>query len=94
MKIAVITDVHANLPALWAVLAATRQERCDLIVHTGDAIGIGPFPAECLELLLETPHMICLMGNHDAWLVDGLPKADLILEKGPDHAGERVWLRK
>jgi len=73
MKIAVITDVHANRPALRAVLASMRQERWDLIVHTGDAIGIGPFPAECLELLLETPQLICLMGNHEAWLVDGLP---------------------
>ncbi|HUS17041.1 MAG TPA: metallophosphoesterase family protein, partial [Chloroflexia bacterium] len=72
-KLIIITDVHANLPALTAVLEAARQEGCDGIVHTGDAIGIGPFPAECLALLLETPQLECVMGNHDAWFAEGLP---------------------
>src|SRR5438270_14054285 len=74
MKIAVITDAHANLPALRAALEAIRAEGCDAIFHTGDAIGIGPFPAETLELLLGTPHMQCVTGNHDAWFVEGLPQ--------------------
>jgi protein phosphatase len=52
MKIAVMTDVHANLPALAAALDAIRREGCEALFHTGDAIGIGPYPAECLDLLL------------------------------------------
>jgi predicted phosphodiesterase len=72
-KIAVITDVHANLPALDAALAAIAREGCDAIYHTGDAIAIGPYPAECLDRLLHTPKMHLLMGNHDAWLAEGLP---------------------
>lgn len=52
MKLAVLTDVHANLPALRAALRALEQEGFDLLVHLGDAIAIGPFPSECLELLL------------------------------------------
>ena len=55
MKIAILTDVHGNLPALQVALRAIRREGADAIFHTGDAIGIGPFPAECLELLLSTP---------------------------------------
>lgn len=73
MRIAVITDVHANLPALMAALTAIAREGYDLLVHTGDAIGIGPFPAECVERLLSTPNIRCLMGNHDAWFAHGLP---------------------
>ena len=46
MKIAVLTDVHGNLPALQIAMRAIRRERCDAVFHTGDAIGIGPFPAE------------------------------------------------
>ena len=46
MKIAVLTDVHGNLPALQVALRAIRREGADAIFHTGDAIGIGPFPAE------------------------------------------------
>jgi putative phosphoesterase len=71
-RIAVITDVHANLPALDAALAAIDALGCDLIVHTGDAVGIGPFAAETLERLLAVPSMRFVKGNHDAWLGDDI----------------------
>jgi predicted phosphodiesterase len=74
MRIVVMTDVHANLPALEAALAAVRAEGCDAIFHTGDAIAIGPHPAECLDLLLRTPHVHLVRGNHEAWFVEGLPE--------------------
>ena len=73
MKIAVITDAHGNLPALQAALQAISSEGVDQIFHTGDAIGIGPFPAETLDLLLNTPGMRFVMGDFDAYFVDGLP---------------------
>ncbi|MCY3773256.1 MAG: metallophosphoesterase family protein [Gemmatimonadetes bacterium] len=73
MKIAILTDVHGNLPALQAALRAIRREDCDAIFHTGDSIGIGPYPAECLDLILNTPRMVPIMGNHDAWFAYGLP---------------------
>ncbi|MBN1966276.1 MAG: metallophosphoesterase family protein [Anaerolineae bacterium] len=73
MQIAVLTDVHANLPALQAALEVIRQAGCARIVHTGDAIAIGPHPAECLALLLEAG-ADCIMGNHDDWFVHGLPQ--------------------
>ena len=72
-KIAIITDAHANLPALDAALAAIGSEGCDAIYHVGDAIAIGPYPAECLDRLLNTPGIQLLMGNHDAWFAFGLP---------------------
>ena len=74
MKIAVLTDVHGNLPALQVALRAIRREGTDAIFHTGDAIGIGPFPAECLELMLNTPRMNLICGNHEAWFSTGLPE--------------------
>lgn len=74
MRIIVMTDVHANLPALRAALKAINRDGYDIIVHTGDAIGIGPYPAECLELLLNTPNVCFVMGNHDSYFVNGLPK--------------------
>lgn len=74
MKIAVITDVHANLPALQAALESIEREGVDAIYHTGDAIGIGPYPAETLDLLLNTPNMRFVMGNHDALFAAGLPE--------------------
>jgi predicted phosphodiesterase len=42
-KIAVITDTHANLPALKTALNAIHAEGCDLIYHVGDAIALEPY---------------------------------------------------
>ena len=74
IRVAVITDARANLPALEPARAAIARAGCDAIYHTGDAIGIGPHPAECLDRLLRTPKVRCLMGNHDAWFAHGLPE--------------------
>jgi predicted phosphodiesterase len=73
IRIAVIADLHANLPALEAALAAIRANGCDLVYHIGDAIAIGPHPRECLDLLLSTPDVVCLMGNHESYFVQGIP---------------------
>lgn len=73
-RIAVMTDAHGNLPALEAALRAIRGDDVDAIYHTGDAIGIGPFPAEVLDRLLHTAGLRLVMGNHDAWFAFGLPE--------------------
>jgi predicted phosphodiesterase len=65
--------MHANLPALRAALQDIGEQGCDVIYHLGDAIGIGPYPAECLEVLLNSPGTRCLLGNHDAWFAFGFP---------------------
>ncbi len=73
IKAAVITDVYANLTALNAELAVIAREDCDVIYCLGDVVGIGPYPAECLNLLLGLPSARFIMGNHDAWFAFGLP---------------------
>lgn len=73
-KIAVITDVHANLPALQAVLDVLAVEGYDTLYHTGDAVGIGPYPREALDLLLATPRAHLLLGNHELRYLEGMPE--------------------
>ena len=73
MRIAILTDVHANLPALEVAIKEIERANCDAIYHLGDAIAIGPYPSECLDILLNTPKMHLIMGNHDAWFAHGLP---------------------
>ena len=50
MRIAVLADIHGNLPALRAVLAEIDQDPVDAIVVAGDVVG-GPLVRETLELL-------------------------------------------
>ena len=76
-RIAVFTDVHANLPALDAALREIDRLGADAIYHTGDVIGIGPYPAECISRLLLRNATNLLMGNHDAWFAFGLPDPSL-----------------
>lgn len=73
IKIVVMTDIHANLPALEAALEVVREEGYDLLVQTGDVIAIGPYPRECLELILSMPQVVNIRGNHEGYFVDGIP---------------------
>jgi len=74
MTIIVFTDTHANLPALLALKNAIANEGYNEAFHTGDVLDIGPYPAECLELMAEIPRLTQLMGNHEEFLVKGIPE--------------------
>jgi len=69
MQYAVLSDVHANIEALKAVLQDVEGRKIRNIVFLGDAVGYGPDPNECVELLKERCNII-LAGNHD-WGVVG-----------------------
>lgn len=64
MKIAVISDIHANLQALEAVIDDIRETGADEVWCLGDAVGYGANPNEVLEILADTCS-VCLIGNHD-----------------------------
>jgi predicted phosphodiesterase len=85
MRIAVISDIHANLHALQAVLAAISQEDIDEIWCLGDLVGYGPRPNECVERVREHA-TVCLAGNHDLAVVE---RVDLGLFMGPAGAAAR-----
>ncbi|MGE4618714.1 MAG: metallophosphoesterase family protein [Planctomycetota bacterium] len=63
MRTAILSDVHANLPALEAVLADIDASGVDRIFCLGDVIGYGPEPRECLELCASFD--VNLLGNHE-----------------------------
>ena len=64
MRIAIISDIHANLPALEAVLHDIERQRVDKIYCLGDTVGYGGKPVECVERV----RAVCagsVIGNHD-----------------------------
>jgi predicted phosphodiesterase len=64
MRVAVISDVHANARALEAVLEDVDAAEVDGIWCLGDTVGYGPRPNECCEIVrARADH--CLVGNHD-----------------------------
>jgi predicted phosphodiesterase len=64
VRAAVISDIHGNLAALEAVLAAIDADAPDELWCLGDLVGYGPRPNECCELV-QARAQICLDGNHD-----------------------------
>jgi diadenosine tetraphosphatase ApaH/serine/threonine PP2A family protein phosphatase len=64
MRLALISDIHSNLPALEAVLADVDSAGVDEAWCLGDVVGYGAQPNECTALVAE--HCAtCLVGNHD-----------------------------
>jgi predicted phosphodiesterase len=64
MRIAILSDIHANLEALQAVALAIAGEPVDRVVCLGDIVGYNADPAECVDLLLRLDP-VCVAGNHD-----------------------------
>lgn len=62
--IALISDIHANLEALEAVLAEIFSRGIDEVWCLGDVVGYGPNPNECVNMIMDHTSL-CIMGNHD-----------------------------
>ncbi|MDQ6973625.1 MAG: metallophosphoesterase family protein, partial [Mariprofundaceae bacterium] len=63
-SVAILSDIHANLPALKATLRDIDRQGIRRIFILGDLVGYGPHPKECLELLQQRG-ILSLRGNHD-----------------------------
>jgi predicted phosphodiesterase len=63
VKRAILSDVHANLEALTAVLGDIEQAGIHEIYCLGDIVGYGPNPRECVDLAMK--FNVCVLGNHD-----------------------------
>ncbi len=75
MRVAVISDIHANLPALEATAEAIDAEAPNQIWCLGDLVGYGPHPNECCAWAQEQA-AVCLSGNHDLGVIGVLPLDD------------------
>ena len=75
MKIGIITDIHSNISALKMVLNKFKKIEVDKIICCGDIIGIGPNPEETVQELMKIKDkLIAVRGNHEQYLLNGLPK--------------------
>jgi predicted phosphodiesterase len=82
VRVAVVSDVHGNLPALEAVLAEVAAAEVDAVVCGGDIVG-GPYSVEVLDRLLALPDVLFVRGNADRMMLEGTD------EFGVDWEAER-----
>ncbi len=86
MRVAVISDVHANRHALDAVLAAVDAADVEAVWCLGDTVGYGPQPNECCDLVRERA-ALCLVGNHDLVALGELTVSDF----NDEAAAAALW---
>lgn len=88
MRVLVISDIHANLTALEAVLEDAGA--VDATWCLGDLVGYGPDPNECIQRIARLPNLTCLLGNHDS---AALGKIDLNAFNYEARVSSR-WMQK
>lgn len=64
MRLALVADIHSNLPALKAASDIIEGMGAGAIICAGDIVGYGPFPNECCSWVAEACST-CIAGNHD-----------------------------
>jgi predicted phosphodiesterase len=88
MRVAVISDIHANEHALRAVLEEIDSASPDALWCLGDLVGYGPAPNRCCELVSQRAD-VCLVGNHDLVVLGELDVADF----NDEAAAAALWTR-
>jgi predicted phosphodiesterase len=89
VRVALISDVHGNLPAFEAVLEDIAREGVDARWCLGDLVGYGAQPDECVALARESCD-VCLIGNHDLVVIDRLDISDF----SHNAAVAAIWTRE
>ncbi len=105
MKVALLGDVHANLPALEVVLAHAHQHGVNQIWNIGDFLGYGAFPNEVVQRLRQEK-AVSIIGNYDLkvlrfpekvkkWRKTKMPQKWLAFKWADEHLnkGNRKYLR-
>lgn len=72
-KIAFLSDIHSNLPALKAVLQEVAASGADQLYVAGDTVGFAAWPRECLELVRKLAAG-CVLGNNDEEVLEILDR--------------------
>ena len=88
-KIALVSDVHGNLPAFRSVLADVERSEPDAVWCLGDLVGYGAQPDGCVELAAARCDL-ALAGNHDLGVLGRIDISDF----SPHAAAAALWTRE
>tara|TARA_Y100000741_G_C18248527_1_gene556413 strand:- start:1198 stop:1833 length:636 start_codon:yes stop_codon:yes gene_type:complete len=79
MIIAILSDIHGNLPALEIAIKNTKN--VDQYIILGDVVNYGPWNNECVQLIETLPNCIKILGNHDINFINKINVNDTALSK-------------
>ena len=91
MRLALLADIHGNLPALEAVVAELERLQPDAVVVDGDLINAVPFTSEVIDYV-RARQWIVVRGNHEFYYLDYGTERALPGCEDPDRWGQLHWL--
>lgn len=89
MRYAILGDIHGNLEALTAVVAAARENGVDRFLSVGDIVGYNPNPRECMSILSDLETLV-VRGNHDEYAA----RSENLTGFNPVAAAAILWTRE
>src|SRR5689334_15627135 len=95
MRIAVLADIHGNLPALEAVIRDLDTTSPDLVVNLGDHLSGPLWAAATADLLISQSSWVQIRGNHDRQLLELEPEAMGASDAAASHQlspSHKAWL--
>lgn len=98
--LAILSDIHANLPALETVVADAKSLGCKRFISLGDVVGYGAQPGECIDLLQSLGAMN-ILGNHDSYITrdEDCPRSRVVsqiisYQRSVLSAAQVAWLMR
>ena len=97
--LAILSDIHGNLPALEAVVADARSRGCTRFLSLGDVAGYGAQPGECIDILRQLD-AVNILGNHDSYITlnEDCPRSRVVsqiidFQRGVLTTAQVDWLK-
>lgn len=92
-KITFVTDVHANLEALKAVLLDLKDKSIDSIYCLGNLIGLGYAPCETVDFAMNN-NIINIQGNAEAYVIMGADMFPYLKRNNIERYNNAVWTKE
>lgn len=92
MKLGLISDVHGNIAALEKVFEEFRKIGVEKVLCAGDIIGLGPRPEEAVQFIKSQDDVIGVRGNHEGYLLDGIPKIIHARPMTDEETNHHKWI--
>jgi len=97
--LAILSDIHSNLPALEAVISDAELRGCSRFISLGDVVGYGAQPGECIDRLYSL-NALNILGNHDSYITsdENCPRSHVVTQiinyqKSILEPHQVAWLR-
>ena len=69
MKLALLSDIHGNLPSLEIAVKELKKKKIDAYFFLGDSVNYGPWSNECVEFIENLENSYKILGNHEDYFI-------------------------